>query len=53
MLPVGLCKIKNVHTIITTTFKNVLRTFEVEILKILKNTQPEPDLLSKNECIYL
>ena len=38
MPPVGLCewKILTVHQIITIMFKDVLRTFETEILKIFK-----------------
>ena len=41
MLPVSLCKWKilNVQTILTIMFKNVLRTFEADILKIFKNIQ--------------
>ena len=40
MFPVGLYewKITNVHAILTFIFKNVLKTFEAEILKIFKVT---------------
>ena len=42
MLPVGLCKLKipKVHPILIIMFKNILRTFQAEILKIFKNIQP-------------
>ena len=33
MLPVGLCQIANVSPMLTIMFKDVLRTFEAEILK--------------------
>ena len=38
MLPVGLCewKITNIHPILTAMYKNILRTSEAEILKILR-----------------
>ena len=41
--PVGLCewKITNVHSILTIILKNILRTFEAEILKIFKNIQSQ------------
>ena len=32
----------NIHPILTIMFKNVLRTFEAEILKIFKNIPPQP-----------
>ena len=52
MLPVGLCecKISTAHPILTIMFKNILRTFEAEILKILKSIQPQPKL--RRPCIY-
>ena len=33
-------KTTNVHSILTTMFKNVFGTFEAKIIKILKNIQP-------------
>ena len=41
MLPVGLCEwiITNVHTILKVMFKNVLYTFDVEILKYSASAQ--------------
>ena len=34
-------EINKVHSILTIMFKNILRTFETEILKISKNIQPQ------------
>ena len=44
MLPVDLYKwkITSAHPTLTIMFKNVLRTFEAEILKIFQNVQPQP-----------
>ena len=44
MLPVGLYewKIKNEYPVLTIVFKNPLRTFEANILKIFKDIQPQP-----------
>ena len=44
VLPVGLYewKITPAHPLPTIMFKNILRTFEAEILKIFKNIQPQP-----------
>ena len=41
MLPVGLCEwiITNVHAILKVMFKNVLYTFDVEILKYSASAQ--------------
>ena len=36
---------RNVYTIFSIMFKNVLRTFGVEIIKLFKNSQPQ---LNKN-----
>ena len=52
MLPVGLYewKIITAHPILTVMFKNILRTFEAEILKIFKNIQSQSiklDVLTK------
>ena len=33
--------VNNAHPILTIMFKNILRTFEAEILKIFKNIQPQ------------
>ena len=43
MFPVGLCewKITDVHPTLTIMFKEFLRTFEAEILKIFKNIPPQ------------
>ena len=35
-------RITTAHPILTIIFKNILRTFEAEILKIFKNIQPQP-----------
>ena len=35
---VGLCEVSNLHPLPTIMFKNVLRTFEAEILKLFKNS---------------
>ena len=44
VLPVGLhkWKITTTRSILTIKFKNILRTFQAEILKIFKNIQPQP-----------
>ena len=44
MLPVGLCdgKITNVHSILTSMFKNILRRFEAEIFKMFKEASASP-----------
>ena len=44
MLPVGLneWKITNEHPVLTIMFKNPLRTFEANNLKIFKDIQPQP-----------
>ena len=44
VIPVGLyeLKITTANPILTIMFKNILRTFEAEILKIFKNIQPQP-----------
>ena len=43
MIPVGLYewKITTVLPILTIMFRNILRTFEAEIIKIFKNIQPQ------------
>ena len=33
---------KKLHPLLTVMFKNILRPFEPEILKIFKNIQPQP-----------
>ena len=38
-------KIRTAHPILTVTFKNVLRTFEVKILKIFKEFSLSPKIL--------
>ena len=49
MLPDGLCKwkITNVRPILTVTFKNILRIFEAEILKIFKKTKIRRSYIKK------
>ena len=42
-------KITTAHPILKIMFENILRTFEVEILKIFKNILPQP----KNETFFL
>ena len=39
MFPIGLCepKFTNVHPILTIMFKNILGTFEAEIINIFKD----------------
>ena len=59
MLQVGLCewKITIARPILTITFKNILRIFKAEILKIFRNIQPQPKNYTflikkkKKECI--
>ena len=58
MLPVGLCDCKlDVHPLLTIMFKNILRTFEAEILKLFKTIQPRPKnyirSYKKKECMYI
>ena len=57
MIPVGfyeLCEIRTAHPILTVMFKNILRTFEAEILEIVKNIQPQRKnlgvLIKKSVC---
>ena len=62
MLPVGLCewKITNAHPILTVMVKNVLITFEAEILKIFEKFSLSPKRvysgyksLSRLQCTVL
>ena len=55
MLPVGLYdwKTTTAHPILTFMLKNILRTFEAEILKVFKNVQPQPQIrrsYTRKEC---
>ena len=44
MLPVDFyeSKITTAHSKLEIVFKNILRTFEAEILEMFKNIQPQP-----------
>ena len=54
MLSVGFCQWKQTgaHPTLRIMFKNVLRTSEAEILKILKNIQTQPKCRSYQNRMY-
>ena len=53
MVTVGLWerKITTIHPIPTIMFKNMLRTFEVEIIKIVQNIQSQLKIMSQEHSV--
>ena len=54
MFPIGLneWKVATTHPILTYRFKNILRTFEAEILKIFKDVRPQPQNFNFKTFLY-